>query len=501
MSGWWFSASASSPTRFTNASASTKSSNWNVRSSASSTSLQSAMGHGASIYDRPHLMTASTESASAPRLARKQERRAGRELVLELGLRPAARSPRRRCFLSSRGSHRRRSCSPTRQRGCSPRSRSSEASSSLAALLLQVKTLLDNADGRLARASGRVTLAGRYLDTEADLVVNAALFVALGSLTGQPWLALVAFLALTLVLAVDFNASELHREVRGDARQPPTAAGAVDRERARGRSTAFVFAPQDRLVRALSARRLERALCSPRLPPRRPTLAYHDRFTRRPSSRTSASRRSSPSSASASLLGVPGVYLWLVVAVPRPASSAPAAARAAGATSARAMRRRRSRHRLGDRDRSWDRPRARAAGLRRRRPLPALGRRGGGHAGRGRGARRTRRRASGGRHRQRRRGRPRRAGARRARRSFGPRQQRRQLRLPAARRALTGRRVGRRLRDQPRCDVRDLPRRRSAHARSRRRPDRQPRLRGCAEPRRAAESSPRTRSRRPASSS
>ena len=51
----------------------------------------------------------------------------------------------------------------------------------LAAVLFQVKTLLDNADGPLARVTGRVTLVGRYLDTLADLVVNAALFAALGS--------------------------------------------------------------------------------------------------------------------------------------------------------------------------------------------------------------------------------------------------------------------------------------------------------------------------------
>ena len=58
-----------------------------------------------------------------------------------------------------------------------------------AAVLLQLKTLLDNTDGQLARLTGRVTLIGRYLDTEADLVVNAALFVALGHATGAPLLA------------------------------------------------------------------------------------------------------------------------------------------------------------------------------------------------------------------------------------------------------------------------------------------------------------------------
>ena len=91
----------------------------------------------------------------------------------------------------------------------------------LAALLLQVKTLLDNADGGLARATGRVTLVGRYLDTLADLVVNAAVFAALAVVTGEPLLALAAFVALTLVLAVDYNATELYREARGE--QPTLA--------------------------------------------------------------------------------------------------------------------------------------------------------------------------------------------------------------------------------------------------------------------------------------
>ena len=38
-----------------------------------------------------------------------------------------------------------------------------------AALVVQLKTVLDNADGQLARLSGRVTVFGRYLDSELDL--------------------------------------------------------------------------------------------------------------------------------------------------------------------------------------------------------------------------------------------------------------------------------------------------------------------------------------------
>ena len=86
----------------------------------------------------------------------------------------------------------------------------------LAAILLQLKTLLDNADGQLARASGRVTAFGRYLDSESDLLVNAALFVALGSVTGEALLAGVCFVLVTLVLSIDFNLELLYRRERGE---------------------------------------------------------------------------------------------------------------------------------------------------------------------------------------------------------------------------------------------------------------------------------------------
>ena len=125
------------------------------------------------------------------------------------------------------------------------------------AVLLQAKTLLDNCDGQLARASGRVTLAGRYLDTIADLIVNAALFAALAHVTGKPLLSLAAFLALTFVLTVDFNVSELARAATGDPARPPAESGSRG-ERALATVYRVVFAPQDRLVRTLSERRLER---------------------------------------------------------------------------------------------------------------------------------------------------------------------------------------------------------------------------------------------------
>jgi phosphatidylglycerophosphate synthase len=124
-----------------------------------------------------------------------------------------------------------------------------------AAVVLQLKTLLDNVDGQLARASNRVTLAGRYLDTIADLVVNAALFVALGYVTGRPLLAAAAFVALTVLLAVDFNVTELYREAHGISPEQPQSTGGRA-ERVLASIYALVFAPLDRAVRSLAARRL-----------------------------------------------------------------------------------------------------------------------------------------------------------------------------------------------------------------------------------------------------
>jgi phosphatidylglycerophosphate synthase len=119
----------------------------------------------------------------------------------------------------------------------------------VAALLVQLKTLLDNADGQLARLTGRISAFGRYLDSEVDLLVNAALFAALAWTTGQPAVALAGFLALTCVLSLNFNAERLSRA----ASAPPEAEGPATRflRRVYG----LVYAPQDRLAEALVARR------------------------------------------------------------------------------------------------------------------------------------------------------------------------------------------------------------------------------------------------------
>jgi len=118
-----------------------------------------------------------------------------------------------------------------------------------AALLVQLKTVLDNADGQLARLTGRTSALGRYLDSLFDLLVNAALFAALGYRTGRPALALAGFLALTAVLSLNFNAERL---ARGAAAEPE-AEGALTRFL--HQLYGAVYAPQDRLAERVAARR------------------------------------------------------------------------------------------------------------------------------------------------------------------------------------------------------------------------------------------------------
>jgi archaetidylinositol phosphate synthase len=131
--------------------------------------------------------------------------------------------------------------------------------------------VLDNADGQLARLSGRITPFGRYLDSELDLVVNAALFSAVGWSTGRPLLAAAGFIALTTVLNVNYNAERLYRVERGDPVSPmPETNGRAD-GLLRGLYL-LLYAPQDRLVERFVDRRLRAASPQAR-------LAYHDRTT------------------------------------------------------------------------------------------------------------------------------------------------------------------------------------------------------------------------------
>jgi len=184
-----------------------------------------------------------------------------------------------------------------------------------AALLLQVKTLLDNADGRLARLSGRVTLLGRYLDTESDTALNLILFATLGSVTGQPWLAIAAFCVLTFVLSADFNLAQVYREVSDGEPEVVHGSGGLIEQVLALIYRAF-FAPQDRLIRAFSAWRLARALneVEDAGERRAATLAYHDRGTVLVLANLGLSTQLAVLGICL-VAGVPTVYLWLVVAM------------------------------------------------------------------------------------------------------------------------------------------------------------------------------------------
>jgi phosphatidylglycerophosphate synthase len=113
-----------------------------------------------------------------------------------------------------------------------------------AAALLVLKTVLDGADGALARAAGRETAFGRYLDSDCDLVANAALFAAIGYAAGRPLLALAGFLASTFVLSLNFNLRRLHAGT-----QAMPEGGGLAR-----RFYELVYAPQDRLADRLVRR-------------------------------------------------------------------------------------------------------------------------------------------------------------------------------------------------------------------------------------------------------
>lgn len=235
-------------------------------------------GHMWSIYDRARTMTTSTETVPSRVRERSGKVRPARELVVDVFFGRLAnlvvrallplRVPPPAVVLANSAA------------GLLAALALARGELVLAALLLQLKTLLDNADGQLARAAGRVSLVGRYLDTEADLVVNATLFAALGAATGMPWLALAAFCALTLVLSASFNVAELHRDVRGEMTERPVASGGRV-ERVLELVYRAVFAPQDSLLRSFSAWRLERLLAGEQDVERRrsATFRYYDRFT------------------------------------------------------------------------------------------------------------------------------------------------------------------------------------------------------------------------------
>jgi archaetidylinositol phosphate synthase len=269
------------------------------------------IGHDSSIYDRALTMAVSTKEASTRAPERAEKDRPSRELVIAVFFGPLARvlvqvllplrvAPPAVVLANVTA-------------GLAAAVALGRGELVLAALLLQVKTLLDNADGLLARATGRVTRLGRYLDTEADLVVNVAIFAALGYATGQPWLAVVAFLGASALLSVGFNYAELHREAHGRGTMELARAGGAP-ERALEAVYRMLFAPQDRLVRRFSQRRLDGLLTSEtdRARMHQAALAYHDRLTSAVLANTGLSTQLAALGVCL-VAGAPAVYFWLVL--------------------------------------------------------------------------------------------------------------------------------------------------------------------------------------------
>lgn len=150
-----------------------------------------------------------------------------------------------------------------------------------AALLLFLRLLLDNLDGSVARASGQVTLTGRYFDTGMDLLTNLALFVAL-AFTGNPYLAAPAFLLLTWMLSLDYNLERLYhlqRQVSRPVLEPAPAPGPRWLLQPFRRLYDAVLTPQDRLIERLELGRFARLAGRPfGQAPLDWQLAWFDRF-------------------------------------------------------------------------------------------------------------------------------------------------------------------------------------------------------------------------------
>ena len=149
-----------------------------------------------------------------------------------------------------------------------------------AAWLIQVKTVLDNADGQLARASGMTSEIGRYADTEGDLLVNAALLMGIGAATGQLLLAVVAFVVLTVFLSSDFNLEYLYKRERGEVFRPQPDSSRENQFVLKTLANFYCvfFKPQDVGIRAFADARFERLFLRCPNAERRQTalLAYHE---------------------------------------------------------------------------------------------------------------------------------------------------------------------------------------------------------------------------------
>jgi archaetidylinositol phosphate synthase len=190
-----------------------------------------------------------------------------------------------------------------------------------AALLLQLRTLLDNVDGGLARATGRVTRMGRYLDTVLDTAANALLFAALALHGPGAWawpLAALGFGVLMLVLSLDHNLERRYKALRGQGRNDAEADDPVGAPPALyalvKRAYDLVLAPQDELVTrvddALFARAVRRSSGSIELEHR---LAWSDLFSTATLVNLGLSTQMFALGVCLAV-GAPFVYVWFVLA-------------------------------------------------------------------------------------------------------------------------------------------------------------------------------------------
>ncbi len=68
-----------------------------------------------------------------------------------------------------------------------------------AAAFLILKSIIDAADGELARLQNKPSYVGRYLDSVSDILINLALILSIGFISQTPiWLSLAAFASLQL---------------------------------------------------------------------------------------------------------------------------------------------------------------------------------------------------------------------------------------------------------------------------------------------------------------
>lgn len=125
------------------------------------------------------------------------------------------------------------------------------------ALLLQSKSVLDNLDGQLARATGQTTETGRYLDSELDALANAAVLTGLTGRWGPP-----LTLLLSLILSTDYLWERDHREARGEVFRDPPAQPDTHPHLLRLLRLLYAayFLPQERVLSALFEERLRRAV-------------------------------------------------------------------------------------------------------------------------------------------------------------------------------------------------------------------------------------------------